>query len=373
MDLNVELSIVVTGMHLCFEFGNTYREIEADGYEISKKIYIQEPGDSPSGMSKTMGNALIKFSDFFGKNRYDLLIVLGDRHEIMAVCCAATNERIPIAHIHGGETTEGAVDECYRHCITKMSALHFVSCEDYRKRVIQLGEHPGKVHNVGALCVENALNTSFLTITELENAIGLTLSGKPYAVVTFHPATLEENTGAKQLRELMLALDAFPNMYFVITKANSDAGGREINSIWEDYVKFRKNCILVASLGMKKYLSALKYSMVMIGNSSSGILEGPTFKIPTVNIGDRQKGRIKASSIISCSPTSRDIKIAVDKALSPEFQKLAQNVDNPYGNGNASKKIVDVIRQFTITEDVVKKSFYDIDYDEKSFCLKIYS
>jgi GDP/UDP-N,N'-diacetylbacillosamine 2-epimerase (hydrolysing) len=306
-----------------------------------------------------MGNALIKFADYFKKNRPDIIIVLGDRYEIMAVCCAAVNERIPIAHIHGGETTLGAVDDCYRHSITKMSALHFTSCEAYRNRVIQLGEHPDKVFSVGALSVENILTTQLMTIEELEYDLGLTLSDKPYAVVTFHPVTLECNTGAAQLKELLKSLDAYPDMRFVITKANSDAGGREINRLLDEYGKERENCYIVASLGMQRYLSALKNSCVIIGNSSSGVIEGPAMKIPTVNIGDRQKGRIMADSVICCQPFTANIKNAIDKAISPEFKEASKHAEHPFGDGNVTEKIVRIIKSMPITEELVKKSFYD--------------
>jgi len=358
-DSDIELSIVVTGMHLCPEFGNTYQEIEADGFIISEKINIQEPGDTPAAMSKTMGNALSKFSDYFEKNTPDLLVVLGDRYEMMAVCCAAVNRRIPIAHIHGGETTEGAVDEFYRHSITKMSALHFTCCQTYRKRVIQMGEHPERVFNVGSLGVENILNAPLLLIEALENDLGFSLHTKPYGVVVFHPVTLEDETGAKQVKELLMALDSFPNMQFLMTKSNSDAGGMEINKILEKYCDTRDNCILVASLGMKRYLSVLKHAKVIIGNSSSGILEAPASKTPTVNIGDRQKGREMADTVINCKPEAKEIIAAINKAISPDFREVIENVKTPYGNGGTSREIISIIKSFLENGISIKKSFYD--------------
>jgi len=359
-DADFDLSIVMTGMHLCAEFGNTYREIEADGFSINEKISIQAPGDSPGAMSKTMGNALYKFSEYFEKNKPDLLIVLGDRYEIMAVCCAAVNERIPIAHIHGGETTEGAVDECYRHSITKMSVLHFTSCEAYRKRVLQLGEQPDKVFNVGALGVENALNAPLLSIEALEKDLDFKLNDKPYGVVTFHPTTLENKSGISQIHELLSALDSFPDMRFIITKANSDAGGREINRILEEYCKKHDNCYITESLGMTRYLSAIKYADVIIGNSSSGILEGPAMKTPTVNIGDRQKGRVLADSVICAPPEHKCMTSAVKKALTPEFQVLVKYAENPFGNGKTSYMIYKILRDSLKEGLSVKKKFYDI-------------
>jgi GDP/UDP-N,N'-diacetylbacillosamine 2-epimerase (hydrolysing) len=361
---DISLSIIVTGMHLCPEFGYTYREIEADGFTIHKKIDVQLSSDSSSGMSKTMGMALICFAEYFEEHVFDLVIVLGDRYEIAAVCIAAFNRRLPIAHLHGGELTEGAIDNEYRHCITKMSSLHFVSCEDYRKRVIQLGEPPKMVFTVGALGIENVKNIELITIEELEKDLNFELKEKPYCVVTFHPVTLEQNTGKRQIKELMDALDEFPDMAFIITKSNSDAGGREINQLWDDYGSTKRNCLVVASLGVRRYLSALKYSSMMIGNSSSGITEGPALQIPTINIGDRQKGRIMAESIICCKPEKDDVVNAIKKALTPEFQDVSRQVINPYGDGNTSSKIVEIIQeQLNGNKIKLKKEFYDIEFE----------
>ena len=359
-DSGIDLSIVATGMHLCTEFGETYNEIESDGFVINKKIDIQLSSDTPSAVSKTMGIALISFSDYFREHPHDILIVLGDRYEIMAICCAATNQRIPIAHIHGGETTEGAIDECYRHSITKMSALHFTSCETYRNRVIQLGEQPSRVFNVGALGVENIFAAPLMSIESLEHDIGFNLSDKPYGVVTFHPVTLENETGTAQIRELLSALDDFPDMRFIITKANSDVGGRKINKILDDYGKNRDNCYLTSSLGMIRYLSAIKHAVVIIGNSSSGILEGPAVKVPTVNIGDRQKGRIMAASVINCNPVAGAIVSAINKSLSQAFQDDVNMVVNPYGDGNTSKQILAIVHNQLDNGLSVSKSFYNI-------------
>jgi GDP/UDP-N,N'-diacetylbacillosamine 2-epimerase (hydrolysing) len=362
-DSEISLLLVATGMHLCSEFGYTYREIEADGFSLYKKIDIQLSSDSPVGMSKTMGMALICFAEFFEENRPNLLVVLGDRYEIAGVCCAAVNRQIPVAHLHGGELTEGAVDDKYRHAITKMSSLHFVAAETYRKRVIQLGEDPQTVFNVGAMGVENIKSISLLRLDELEKDLYFPLKNREYAVVTFHPLTLEHNTGAEHIRELQNALDEFPEINFIITKSNSDAGGREINRLWDEYGTARKNCLVVASLGAKRYLSALQYASMMIGNSSSGIIEGPASRIPTINIGDRQKGRIMTGSIICCNPQKGAIVQAIKQALTPQFQKLAKEVVNPYGDGNTSSKIMDIIRdQLGKNRIDIKKKFYDIEF-----------
>ena len=361
---NVVLQIVATGMHLCHEYGNTFNEILDDGFEIHRKIEIQLSSDEPVAMSKSMGMAMICFADYFKQYTPDILILLGDRYEIMAVACAAVNQRIPIAHIHGGETTEGAVDEFFRHSITKMSLLHFTSCEVYRRRVIQLGEEPNRVFNVGSLSVENIMKAPLMSTDELSESLGFRLESRKYCVVTFHPVTLEDYAFEKQLSELMFAMDKFPEMRYIITKANSDAGGRVINSMWEDYVSSRKNCLLVASLGMTRYLSALKHCVAMVGNSSSGILEGPALKIPTVNIGDRQKGRLAASSIIHCEPTQDSIFKAIKKALGVDFRALCANLENPYGNGKASENIIAIIQSKTTPVSELKKKFYDINTKE---------
>jgi GDP/UDP-N,N'-diacetylbacillosamine 2-epimerase (hydrolysing) len=363
-DPDISLSIVATGMHLCAEFGYTYREIEADGFVIQKKVDIQLSSDSSPGMSKTMGMALICFAEYFEGRIFDLLIILGDRYEMAAVCIVAFNRHIPIAHLHGGELTKGAVDNEYRHSITKMSSLHFVSCEVYRKRVVQLGEPPETVFNVGAMGIENIKNSIPMTIEELAKDLQFDLTNQRYCVVTFHPVTLEQNTEKGQVKELMDALDEFFNMSFIITKSNSDTGGREINRIWDEYGTARKNCLVVASLGVKRYLSALKHASMMIGNSSSGIIEGPALKIPTINIGDRQNGRVMAESIICCNPEKDDIVNAMKKALTREFQDISKYVINPYGDGNTSSKIAEIVQdQLEGNKIKLKKEFYDIEFE----------
>lgn len=354
-----ELFIVATGMHLCPEYGLTYREIEEDGLSIHRKIGIQMAGDSSCSMSKTMGMALICFSDYFANYRPDMLIVLGDRYEVAAVCCAAANERIPIAHIAGGEETGGAVDEAYRHSITKMSYLHFTSCEAYRNRVIHLGEDPSRVFNVGALGVENILNESLYSLAELERELDFYLNNGYYTVVTFHPVTLEENTAYSQMAELTAAMDQHPELRYIITKSNSDADGMCINLLWEQYARTRPNCFLTASLGMKRYLSALRHATMMIGNSSSGIIEGPASKIPTINIGDRQRGRIQAASILNCPADRESIIKAMAKAFTPEFQLVAKNITSPFGNGGTSDRIIEVLQDFLFNHKIsITKQFY---------------
>ncbi len=360
LNKNFNTKILVTGMHLSPEFGLTYKEIEQDGINIDKKVEILLSSDTPASITKTMGLALINFADYFSDNKIDALLVLGDRYETFAVCCAAINERIPIFHLYGGEATFAILDETYRHCITKMSFLHFTSTEPYRNRVIQLGESPERVFNVGAVGVENALNMKLLDKKVLEQELNFSLD-KDYAIVTFHPVTLEIQTSQQQTIELINALKFFKNMKFIITKANADAEGRIINELFKKFVAGNDNCILIDSLGSLKYLSAMKYASMVIGNSSSGIIETPSFKIPTINIGERQKGRIKAKSIIDCQPNSQDIISAIQKAKEMNSSGLLNEMLNPYGDGNSSSKIVDVISEFLLKENIdLKKSFYDL-------------
>lgn len=354
------VSVLVTGTHLSKAFGYTVQEIKKDNIHITAEIPILSDSDSPRGVSQTMSNALLGFSAYFEAHRPDAVMVLGDRYEILAVCCAAMNERIPILHLHGGETTQGAIDEAIRHSITKMSALHFTSNEQHRKRVIQLGEQPSRVFNVGAPGVENVLHMPLMSKSELEQSLGFSLD-KRYAVVTFHPVTLENVLPEQQLYELFAAMDAF-DLHYIVTKSNADTGGQRINRALDAFAKTRRNVAVYDSLGMNRYLSAVKYCAAVVGNSSSGIIEAPSFGVPTVNIGDRQKGRMQADSVIQCQPTKEDISRAMALALSDSFRSRIRHVKNPYGDGNTSGKIVSILEeQFSKGIDL-KKSFYDIDF-----------
>ncbi len=355
----IDVRVVVTGAHLSSEFGLTYREIEKDGIVIDEKIEILLSSDTPTAISKTMGLAMISFADYFERLMPDMLIVLGDRYETLAVVIAAMNCRIPIAHLYGGETTEGAIDEAIRHAITKMSYLHFTSTEEYRQRVIQLGENPERVFCVGAMGVENIIEQKLLSKSELGKELGFSLD-VDYAMVTFHPVTLENESSREQMQALLDACESYRHMLFVFTKTNADAGGRIINKMIDDFVAKNSNAIAFSSLGSMKYLSALKYSRLVIGNSSSGIIEAPSFGIPIVNIGDRQKGRIQADCIINCEPVAYDIKRAIGAALSEEFRIKAQNAVNPYGSGNTSEAIARRVKDFFVDESVnLKKRFFD--------------
>lgn len=356
-EVEIELQLLVTGTHLSEKYGKTEGEIVKDGLEIYARIPILEEGNTAYDVSCTMANALKGFAEYFAKEHPDLLVVLGDRTEMLGICCAAMNERVPIAHLHGGELTEGAVDDCVRHALTKMSYLHFPASEEYRKRIIQLGENPDRVFNVGALGVENILRVPLLSYEEMSESIGIP-RGKKFVVVTFHPVTLEDESAAKQVDALIEAMRQKDEYFYLITKANADVGGELVNARFEEYCQGVSNAKLVASLGMQRYLSTVKYSSFVLGNSSSGIIEAPAFGVPTVNIGDRQKGRLMADTIIQCGTETGEIEAAMDKAAGAE-----RVVSGLYGDGNTSEKIVKVIKDFLFEGKVdLKKKFYDVEF-----------
>lgn len=360
-EADMELDLIVSGTHLLEKYGHTIDAIYNDGFLITEKLPILEEDKEEYDVDEVIAKALIGSSRHFQKHHPDMLVVLGDRYEILGPVIAAANARIPIAHIHGGETTEGAVDEAVRHAVTKFSYLHFACCDEYRHRIIQLGEAPDRVFNVGALGVENIFHGGKMTREELEDDLGADLTR--FSLVTFHPVTLEENTAESQICELMEALLEVDNMTFIITKANADIGGSVINRIIEDYeAKYPAKFKVVASLGMIRYSSAMKYCEMVIGNSSSGILEAPTFKIPTVNIGDRQKGRVQAESIINCRADKKEILKAIEKGLDEKFRKQLGSMQPMYGDGNASIKILDQIKLHLEKGIDLKKKFYDINF-----------
>ena len=353
-----ETQLILTGSHLVEKLGNTYLEAEEDGIEIYKKISINTEGNTDYDTSLIMANALMEFGKYFQEEKSDLLIVLGDRTEILAICAAAMNAHVPIAHLHGGELTQGAIDDNVRHAITKMSYLHFASAEEYRKRIIQMGEEPERVFCVGALGVENILKEELLDRKTLGENVNFPAE-KDYAVVTFHPVTMEPGTAEKQVRELFLAMRQKTELFYLITKANADAGGTRINEFMERETVKYSNMKLVSSLGMKRYLSTVKYARFVLGNSSSGIIEAPSLGVPTVNIGDRQKGRIMADSVISCEPGCQSILDAMELAMHMEPGEY----QSPYGTGNTSDQIVRIIKEFLEKEKMnLKKQFFDIPY-----------
>ena len=327
---DLEFELYVTGMHLSPEFGSTVTLIEADCLPVTERVEILLSGDTPSAITKSMGLAMIGFGDVFARRRPDMVVILGDRFEAFCIAAAATVALVPIAHIHGGELTEGAIDDAFRHSITKMSYLHFTSTEEYRQRIIQMGEEEGRVFNVGAIGVENALNLPLLDREELEKELGIKL-GENIALVTFHPATLVSESPAEQMKSLLEALDEVSSLFIVFTKANADTNGRIINTMIDEYVTHNPaRSVAFTSMGQIRYLSAMKLASVVIGNSSSGIIEAPSFGVPTVNIGDRQKGRVRASSIIDCIVKKEFIVQAINRALSATFDCKHEDTQNPY-------------------------------------------
>ena len=352
----VKLQIMATGMHLSPKFGLTYREIEADGFRISAKIKFPLPDEGSTAVS--IGKALLAITPALEKLKPDVVVLLGDRFETFAAAAAAYTLKIPIAHLHGGEITAGVFDEAFRHSVTKMSSLHFTSTEAYRRRVIQLGENPASVFNVGAIGLDNIRRADFLGRKELEKQLGLKLT-ENLVCVTFHPAMFEAAAPAAQLKELFKALDQFPALQLVFTLPNADRGADEIISAVRAYVKSNASrAAAFTSLGQKRYLSLLKLTKVVIGNSSSGIIEAPSLKVPTVNIGTRQEGRARAASVIDCPAEAAAIAAALKKVLSRAFSAKTRK-PNPYGDGKTAPKIAAILLAKTGGLSV-KKVFFDL-------------
>lgn len=359
-DADLQLQIIATNMHLSPEFGLTYKEIEQDGFRIDKKVQMLLSSDTSNATTKSVGLATIGFADAYEDLQPDLIVVLGDRYEILAAVTAALFFKIPVAHLHGGEITEGAYDDCIRHAITKMSHLHFTSTEAYRQRVIQLGEQPERVFYVGAIGIENIKSIPLLSKTELETSIGFSLGSK-VLLVTYHPVTLENNTAASQCQNLLDALDEFTEYKVIFTLPNSDTDGRIIIQMIHEYVsKHPDRCMSVPSLGLKRYLSALKYVNAVIGNSSSGIIEVPSFGIPTLDIGDRQKGRLAAESVIHCGTEQKEIAEGLRTVLAEKQKVVSKNCKNPYDKENTTKTILNIIKCYPLNQ-LVQKTFYNIE------------
>ena len=355
----MDLQLVATGMHLSPEFGLTFRQIEADGFTIHEKVEMLLSGDTDTAIIKATGLGMIGFADTFKRLQPDWVVLLGDRFETFAAASAAHLSKIPIAHLHGGELTEGATDDAMRHAITKMAFLHFTSAEPYRKRVIQLGESPRRVFNVGAIGLDNIMGLKLLSKAKLERELGFPFGNKT-VLVTYHPVTLEKDTAARQVQNLLKALDQFQDIRILFTLPNADAGGRLIIQLIEEYVaKDRDRARAFTSLGQLRYLSALQYADAVIGNSSSGILEAPYFKIPTVNIGERQTGRIKPPSVIDTGTDVKSITEGIRKAFLPAFAALSKKPSYLYGKGDTAPKIVQIIRRMGKL-DSVKKTFHDL-------------
>lgn len=359
-DKDLQLQVIATNMHLSPEFGLTYREIEKDGFQIDKKVQMLLSSDTPNATTKSVGLATIGFADAYEDLQPDLIVVLGDRFEILAAVSAALFFKIPVAHLHGGEITEGAYDDSIRHAITKMSHLHFTSTEAYRQRVIQLGEQPDRVFYVGAIGVENIKREPLMSQAELEESIRFEL-GKKSLLVTYHPVTLENHTAADQCRNLLEALDEFPEYKVIFTLPNSDTDGRVIIRLINEYVSLHsERCMAIPSLGLQRYLSALKCVSAVVGNSSSGIIEVPSFGIPTLDIGNRQKGRIAAESVVHCGNDFRSIIEGMQQVLSDVFRKQVKHVLNPYEKRDTTKNIYKIISTYPL-ENLRQKKFYDVN------------
>lgn len=356
-----ELKLVVTGAHLSEKHGLTVREIEESGLPIDAKIpVVGIENNTREGIALQIGEIIKAFTSYFSKNRPDLLIAIADRYEIFSVGIAASTLLIPICHISGGSTTSGAIDEIYRHSLTKMSEIHFPTCEEYRKRVIQLGENPNHVYNAGSLAIENCLKTKLYLKNELLNELNMDIE-KPYCVVTYHPVTLDSGESEASVYELVYAFDMNPQYQYLITLSNADSGGDKINNIWITESKKRNNFFVFQSLGMKRYLSALKYAKMMIGNSSSGTTEGPAMRIPVINIGDRQKGRVFPSCALHCQSQKDEINACIKKAETEEYSEIVKKTDNPFGDGNTSEKMIEILKKEIINGIDIKKTFFDMD------------
>ena len=353
----LELQLIATGMHLSPEFGMTVEAIEEDGFEIERKVEMLLSSDTAVGITKSMGLGMIGFADALAELKPDLMLVLGDRYEIFAAAASAMIARVPIAHLHGGEATEGLIDEPIRHSISKMSHLHFVAAEEYRRRVIQLGEQPEYVFNVGGLGIDNILRLKLLERDELEEELNFKLK-KRNLLITFHPVTLEQNTSAQQMDELLAALTELEDTGLIFTMPNADTEGRVLFRKIEAFCAQHSQACVFTSLGQLRYLSCINHVDGVIGNSSSGLLEAPSFKKGAINIGNRQRGRLKATSVIDCAPDQDSIHNAIKRLYSSEFQAKLSVVKNPLGNGGASDLVVRTLETCSLN-NLLKKRFYD--------------
>ena len=355
----LELQLIATGMHLSPEFGLTVQEIEADCHRIDRKVEMLLSSDTSVGIIKSMGLGMIGFADALEELQPDLLLVLGDRFEIFAAASAALIARIPIAHIHGGEATEGLIDESIRHSITKMSHFHFVAAREYRWRVIQLGEEPDRVFQVGGLGVDNIMRLEPLSRNELEAAINFRFLSRNL-LITFHPVTLEKNTSSYQMDQLLAALSELQDTGLIFTMPNADTDGRVLFEKIQSFCNESSNAQVYTSLGQLRYLSCVRYVDAVVGNSSSGLAEVPSLKKATINIGDRQRGRLKATSVIDCDPNTLSISQAINRSYSSDFLNQLKTTENPYGGGGACSEIVNTLENISLNDSVFKKTFYDL-------------
>lgn len=360
-DPELQLQVIATNQHLSKQQGETYKEIENDGFSIDFKVYMADDDaiDNANSTAKSISRGVAGFADAFDSLKPDLLLILGDRYEMLAVASTALIYKIPIAHLHGGEITEGAFDDAIRHAITKMSHLHFTSTEAYRKRVIQLGEQPDRVFNVGALGVENIMKTNFMTKEEIEQSLSFKLTDK-CLLCTYHPVTLSNMSSEVQVLNLLAALDVYKDYHIIFTYSNSDTNSQIIIKRIQEYVdKNADRCMFIPSLGQRRYFSVLKHMTAVLGNSSSGIIEVPSFGIPTLDIGDRQKGRIAADSVIHCGYMVAEIKEGLDKVVNLSNSSNLSNLSNPYYKEGTCAAILQTIKTYPL-ENLVQKSFYDL-------------
>ena len=358
-DEDLKIELVVSGTHLSDAYGHTIDEIEALNIRIDETVVIPVSSNSATDIYTNQSDILERFTELFAKKKYSGIVILGDRYEMLAIAIAAGNTHTPIFHLCGGDTTEGAVDEWIRHSITKMSYLHFPTNVESYNRVIQLGERPERVFNFGSTSIDNILNVADMDKVEALRSLGL--DDCKYAICTYHPVTMEDGGIEKDINDFLESIKCFPNIEFIVTKSNADQGGAKINQLLDDADKRIGNLHVFSSLGVRRYLSLMKYSEFVLGNSSSGIIETPAFGVPTVNIGDRQRGRLQSESIINCEPDKDSIRKAVEKAMSSEFKDACRRVVSPYGDGHTAeqiaKKIVEVVRENKID---LKKKFFDI-------------
>lgn len=359
-DPELTLQLLVSGMHLSPEFGETYHQIEEDGFTIDEKIEILLSSDSAVGTAKSIGLGVLGFTDALARLKPDVLVILGDRFEALAAAQTAMIMRIPIVHLHGGEITEGAYDDAIRHAITKLSYLHGTSTEEYRQRVIQLGEAPERVINIGAIGLDHLKRSIFMGIEELSQSLGFDLY-KPYFIVTYHPVTLGDEEPEHSFQALLNALDKYPEHQVILTYPNADDGGRRIIPMLEEYARNNLQRVLaIPCLGQIRYLSCVAHATAVIGNSSSGIIEVPAFDVPTVNIGARQKGRLAAKSVLNTPVNQQSISDSIQVAISRSYKQSDEKVYNPYGQGNASSQVIEMIKSLQFEPS---KVFYDITFD----------
>lgn len=354
-----QLQVIATNMHLLPEYGNTYQEIERDGFHIDAKVPMKKLSDDVYGVIDSMAEEMKGMNQVFFQLNPDMVVILGDRYEMLVTATVAMLQRIPIAHLHGGEISEGAIDDSIRHAITKMSYLHFTSTEEYRRRVIQLGEHPNRVFYVGAIGVENLKTIPLLSKQDLEDSLNFTFD-RETILVTYHPVTLGNRLPKDEIDDFLSALGAFPRLKVLFTMPNSDQGSDIIRQTIDTYCLMHPNrCKCYSSLGLKRYLSALQYVEAVVGNSSSGILEVPSAHIPTLNIGDRQKGRVHGNSVLDCASDKESIVKGLAMVLSSSFKEVALKTSNPYEKANTAQSVFDVISTYPL-DKLKQKSFYNL-------------